>query len=128
MALSVVVADVVHVHGFGHARSDGPSFGSLLGLGVAWGMGAPEPALRVGTYGFNSALTAIALGSVFLEPRVASAVYATFGAAVAAIVFAATSVALEPVGMPALTAPFVIVVWIFVLAGPAFARLRVAHS
>jgi len=40
------------------------------------------------------------------------------------IVFAATSAALEPVGMPALTFPFVLVVWLFVLASPYFPRLR----
>lgn len=29
-----------------------------------------------------------------------------------------------PLGMPALTLPFVLVVWLFVLAGPFFSRLR----
>lgn len=43
---------------------------------------------------------------------------------VTAIVFAALSSALEPVGMPALTAPFVFVVWLFVLAVPSLPRLR----
>lgn len=39
--------------------------GSFTGLLVAWGMGAAEPAIRSGAFGFNSVLTAIALGSVF---------------------------------------------------------------
>ena len=34
---------------------------ALAGLLVGWGMGAAEPAMRVGAYGFNSALTAIVL-------------------------------------------------------------------
>ena len=34
--------------------------GSFVGLLVAWGMGAAEPAMRAGAFGFNSVLTAIA--------------------------------------------------------------------
>ena len=45
-----------------------------------------------------------------------------------AIVFAALSAALEPLGMPALTAPFVLVVWIFLLASPIFPRIRTVAS
>lgn len=98
--------------------------GSLTGLVVAWGLGAAEPAIRHGAFGFNSVLTAIALGGVFFALDAASAVYGVLGAVTTAVVFAAASAALEPLGMPALTAPFVLVVWLFVLAGPLFPRLR----
>jgi hypothetical protein len=39
------------------------------------------------------------------------------------LVFAAISVFLAPIGMPALTAPFVLVTWIFLLAKAGFKAL-----
>ncbi|MDN5941950.1 MAG: urea transporter [Nitrospira sp.] len=98
--------------------------GSFVGLLVAWGMGAAEPAIRAGAFGFNSVLTAIALGSGFFVLNVASAAYGTLAVVTTAVVFAAMSAALEPLGMPALTSPFVLVVWLFLLASPLFQRLR----
>lgn len=102
--------------------------GSLTGLLVAWGMGAAEPAIRSGAFGFNSVLTAIALGSVFYALDKASAAYTLLATIATAVVFAAVSAALEPLGMPALTLPFVLVVWLFVLAGPVFPGLRPATA
>lgn len=98
--------------------------GSMTGLLVAWGMGAAEPAIRSGAFGFNSVLTAIAIAGVFFVLDRVSLIYALLASMAAAAVFAAVSTALEPLGMPAMTAPFVIVVWVFVLAGPLFPRLR----
>lgn len=102
--------------------------GSFVGLLVAWGMGAAEPAIRSGAFGFNCVLTAIALGSGAFTLNAASAAYATVAVVTTAVVFAAMSAALEPLGMPALTSPFVLVVWIFLLASPLFRRLRHATS
>lgn len=98
--------------------------GSFAGLLVAWGLGASEPAIRAGAFGFNSVLAAIALGSGAFVLDVASVAYAALAVVVAAVVFAAMSAALEPLGMPALTSPFVLVVWLFLLASPLFKRLR----
>lgn len=100
--------------------------GSLLGLLMGWGMGAAEPALRAGAFGFNPALTGIALSSVFFALDRYSTVYAVLATLTTAVVFAGVSAALEPLGMPALTSPFVIVVWLFVLAGPLFPKLNAA--
>ena len=97
--------------------------GSLIGLLTAWGMGAAEPAIRSGAFGFNSVLTAIALASVFFRPSVASLAYAALATVATTVVFAAVSAALEPVGMPAMTLPFVLVVWVFILAAPLFPRV-----
>lgn len=99
--------------------------GSLGGLLVAWGMGAAESAIRSGAYGFNPVLTAIALGSGFFVLNAASVAYAALGVVVTAVVYAAMSAVLEPLGMPALTSAFVLVVWLFLLASPLFQRLRV---
>ena len=98
--------------------------GSLAGLLVAWGMGAAEPAIRAGAFGFNSVLVAIALASVFLAPGRATLAYALLAVIATPFVVAATTAALEPLGMPALTLPFVLVSWVFLLAGRAFTKVR----
>jgi len=100
--------------------------GALAGLLVGWGMGAAEPALRAGGYGFNSALVAVALGGVFFARSGAAMAYAGLAAMLAAFAHAALSAALEPLGMPAMTSSFVLVTWLCVLAGRGFARLRAA--
>ncbi len=92
--------------------------GSLAGLLTAWALGAAEPAMRSGLFGFNSVLTAIALGGVFFVPNRVSIAYALLATAATAVVFAAVAAALQPLGLPALTLPFVLVVWVCVLAGP----------
>ena len=102
--------------------------GSLAGLLVAWGLGAAEPAMRVGAYGFNSVLAAIVLCDMVLVLNAAAAAYAVLAALATAVVYAAVSAAFEPLGMPALTLPFVLVAWVFVLASPQCARLRQAGS
>jgi urea transporter len=104
------------------------ALGSFTGLLVAWGMGAAEPAIRAGAFGFNCVLTAIALGSVLFVLEKTAAACALLGTIAAAVVFAAISAALEPLGMPALTLPFVLVVWFFALASPLFPKLRAPPS
>jgi urea transporter len=98
--------------------------GSLTGLLVAWGMGAAEPAIRSGAFGFNAALAAIALGGVFFVVDRVSIAYALLAAVAATVLFAAMSAALKPIGIPPLTFPFVLAVWGFVLAGPLVPQLR----
>ena len=99
--------------------------GSLLGLLVAWAMGAAEPAIRAGMYGYNSALVALALACVFLRPSPAGYASAWLAAGITPFVAAATTAALAPLGMPALTLPFVLVAWLFLRAAPAFTRVQV---
>lgn len=102
--------------------------GSLAGLLVAAALGAAEPALRAGLYGFNSVLVAIALAGVFLVVDRFSIAYALLGAIAAAIAFAALSAALQPLGLPTLTLPFVLVTWVFLFAAPRLGRLRAAPA
>lgn len=97
---------------------------ALAGLLVAWGLGASEPAIRAGAFGFNSVLTAVALGSGMFVLDAVSVAFAALAVVVTAVVFAAMSAALQPLGMPALTSPFVLVVWLFLLASPLLGRLR----
>jgi urea transporter len=76
----------------------------------------------------TAVLTAIALGSVLFVLEKTAAACALLGTIAAAVVFAAISAALEPLGMPALTLPFVLVVWFFALASPLFPKLRAPPS
>lgn len=90
--------------------------GSLLGAVVGAGLGGPGEWVPAGLYGFNPALVAIALGSVFLQPSARSFLWAAAGAVLSTLVFAAMVSLLQPVGMPALTMPFVVTTWVFLLA------------
>ncbi len=101
--------------------------GSGLGLATALGLGAPEQALRSGLFGYNAALTAIAL-CLLLPPRRGTFAYAAAASAVSAVITAAAAPLLAPLGLPALTAPFVVVTWLALLAAPGFSRLRAEHA
>lgn len=98
--------------------------GSLLGLGVGWVMGAPEPSLAAGVFGFNSVLTAIAMDSLGLAAGVAGGVYTLLAVLATAVGYAAVSAALQPLGMPALTLPFVLAVWVFTLAARRWPQME----
>lgn len=87
--------------------------GSLVGLAVALMLGADGVFVYHGLYGFNPLLCAIALCGVFFVATWKSALYALLAAALSAVAFASATVLLQPFGMPALTAPFVLVTWLF---------------
>lgn len=90
--------------------------GSFAGMLVAWGLGAAEPAIRAGAFGYNSVLVAIAVSGAVLAPSRVATACALFAALATPVVTAATAAALEPFGMPALTLPFVLVTWTVLLA------------
>jgi urea transporter len=98
--------------------------GSALGGLTALLLGGDGVTVYHGLYGFNAVLTGIALGGLFLALNCWSTIYALIGAIFSAIVFAAIAVALSPIGMPALTAPFVLTAWVFLLPTPGFRVLR----
>src|SRR5215470_4143222 len=90
-------------------------FGSALRGMTALMLGADRAAIYHGLYGFNAVLTGIALGGLFRVLEWQSTIYAFIGAIFSAIVFAVIAVALSPIGTPALTAPFVLTTWVFLL-------------
>lgn len=89
--------------------------GSLIGFLAGRAMGAPEAELRAGAFGFNSALCAIALASVLLVPGRRAQVHALLAAVLAPCVGVGCSAALGALGLPALTLPFVLTTWTFLL-------------
>ena len=89
--------------------------GSAVGTYGALLYGASESAVASGMYGFSPALTAIALGCTFYKPSWRSAIWALIGTIGTLFVQAATNLFLEPLGLPALTAPFCLTTWLFLL-------------
>jgi urea transporter len=98
--------------------------GSALGLLTALATGADGFLIYHGLYGFNAVLCAIALGGLFLVLTWKSTLYALMSAVVSALVFAAIAVLLSPIGMPALTAPFVLTTWLFLWPKASFGALQ----
>ncbi len=94
--------------------------GAVLAVLVAHLFGAESELVTGGLLGFSPVLTAIALGAVFYRPSWRVAIYAMLGTLFTVIAQAALNVALTPLAIPALTAPFVLVTWIFLLPRQCF--------
>ncbi len=97
--------------------------GSTLAVAVAVFYGAHDEAIRDGLFGYNAALTAMALGGFFYVLNLPAFVYTVIGVLVSARVWASLGVFLEPSGMPVLTSAFVLVTWLMLLAKDGFASL-----
>lgn len=97
--------------------------GSLLAVASAMLYGAHEEAIRFGLFGYSAALTAMALGGLFLVLNLPGFVYTIIGVLVTQKAWASLGVFLEPSGMPVLTAAFVFVTWLMLLAKGAFPSL-----
>jgi urea transporter len=96
--------------------------GAALAVTTAHLFGAESELITGGLLGFSPVLTAIALGTVFYRPSPRVAVYAAVGTAFTVVAQAALNVALTPIAIPALTAPFVLASWIFLLPRQCFEK------
>jgi urea transporter len=94
--------------------------GAILAVIVAHLFGAESELITGGLLGFSPVLTAIALGTVFYRPSPRVAAYTALGTVFTVIAQAALNVALTPLAIPALTAPFVLVSWLFLLPRQCF--------
>jgi urea transporter len=94
--------------------------GAMVAVLTAHLFGAESELITSGLLGFSPVLTAIALGTVFYQPSLRVAVYAALATAFTVIAQAALNVALTPFAIPALTAPFVLVTWLFLLPRQCF--------
>ena len=80
--------------------------GSCVGVGTALACGAPAADIGAGLWGFNPALTALAV-SVFFVPNASSYALATGGACATSLIFGGVKGTMAGVaGVPALTLPF----------------------
>lgn len=101
------------------------ALGSLVGMLTALlFLGGNGYSIYHGLYGFNSVLCAIAVGGIFFVFTWKSAIYALVCAMVGAILMGAISAFLTPLGMPALTAPFVLSAWLFLFPKAGFQTLQ----
>lgn len=94
--------------------------GAVLAVVFAHLLGAESDVVTAGLFGFSPVLTAIALGTVFHTPGPRVALYAALGTLFTVVVQGAMNVALAPFGVPTLTAPFVLVSWLFLLPRQQF--------
>ncbi len=96
--------------------------GALLALCTAHALGAESQLISAGLLGFSPVLTAIALGSVFYSPSARVLAYAALGTVFTVIAQGALNAVVAPWSIPALTAPFVLVSWLFLLPRQQFGR------
>lgn len=89
--------------------------GAVLAVISAHLLGAESELVSAGLLGFSPVLTAVALGTVFYRPGWRVAAYAALGTVFTVVAQAAMNVAFAPLGLPALTAPFVLCAWLFLL-------------
>jgi urea transporter len=89
--------------------------GAILAVVTAHLLGAESDLITGGLLGFSPVLTAVALGTVFNQPSLRVAAYAALGTVFTVVAHAAFNVALTPLAIPALTGPFVLVTWMFLL-------------
>ncbi len=89
--------------------------GAALAVITAHLFGAESDLVSAGLLGFSPVLTAITVGTVFYAPSMRVALYAALATVFTVIVQAAMNVAFGPLGIPALTAPFVLTAWLFLL-------------
>ncbi len=100
------------------------ALGSAVGLVTALLLGGNGFWIYHGLYGFNAVLCAIAVGGIFFVFTWKSALYALVCALVGTIVMGSLSGFLTPLGMPALTAPFVLSAWLFIFPKAGFQALQ----
>jgi urea transporter len=97
--------------------------GSTIAVAVAVLFGAHDEAIRDGLFGYNAALTAMALGGLFLVLNVPGVIYTVIGVAITARAWASMGIFLGPSGIPVLTSAFVFVTWLMLLAKHGFPSL-----
>jgi urea transporter len=90
--------------------------GAVIGVVVPMLLGANLSAIEMGLYGFNPVLTMMAVGWVFLEPSGRSAALAVLAGILTVVCQAGLANFLAPIGLPTLTFPFVLTMWMFLFA------------
>lgn len=91
--------------------------GALLANACALALGADAGLLAHGLWGYSAVLTAPAIGCVFLRPSPRSLLFAIAATLFTVLAQGATARVAGSLGVPALTFPFVLATWLFLLAG-----------
>ena len=102
--------------------------GAILAVLTAHLFGAESDLITGGLLGFSPVLTATALGTVFYQPSWRVVAYTALATVFTVIAQSALNVALTPFAIPALTAPFVLVTWLFLLPRQCLEAVPVVAS
>ena len=89
--------------------------GSAVAIGCAVVLGVDTGALREGLFGFSPVLTAIAVGVVFLKTSPKVIFFAFLATVFTVVVQGAMDTMMSAWGVPTLTAPYVLTMWLFTL-------------
>lgn len=89
--------------------------GSAVAIGCSLVFGVNTGALREGLFGFSPVLTAIAVGVVFLKTSPKVVFFAFLATVFTVIVQGAMDTMMSAWGIPTLTAPYVLTMWLFTL-------------
>jgi len=90
--------------------------GAFVGIIFPTLLNANLNAIEMGLYAFNPVLTMMAIGWVFLKPSGKSAALAVLAGVMTVVCQAGLASFLTPIGLPTLTFPFVLVMWMFLFA------------
>ncbi|MDR5603839.1 urea transporter [Staphylococcus coagulans] len=91
---------------------------NLLGLLLEFFLGADIGSLNEGLFGFNLMLTIIAIGVTFRSENYFHPILVfVLAVMMTPMMYAAIATFFEPIGLPALTFPFILVTWTLLLAG-----------
>ncbi|MBS0588886.1 MAG: urea transporter [Proteobacteria bacterium] len=90
--------------------------GAIVGVAIPICLGADKTLIEMGLYAFNPVLTMMAVGWVFLKPTTGSALLALLAGILTIICQAGLANFLAPIGLPTLTFPFVLSMWMFLFA------------
>jgi urea transporter len=90
--------------------------GTVIGVVFPILLGANQGMIEMGLYSFNPVLTMMAVGWVFLKPDGRSAALAVLAGILTVVCQAALASFLAPIGLPTLTFPFVLTMWMFLFA------------
>ncbi|MBS0320113.1 MAG: urea transporter [Proteobacteria bacterium] len=97
--------------------------GLVASTGTTCALGVDRAAIGAGLHGYNGYLVGLALAT-FMPPSAALWLYVVFGGGIATIATLATARLCATWDAPALTAPFVVVAWLMLLATHAFGNLH----
>ncbi len=97
--------------------------GVLISIGVAESLGIGEHDIHMGMFSYSAILTAIAIGGLFFLLTLRGFIYTVFGIVFTTWLYAALAAVLQPLHLPAYTAPFVLVTWIMLYSKSTFQGL-----
>jgi urea transporter len=92
------------------------AFGAMAAVACALILGADPVTISHGLWGYSAVLTAPAVGCIFMAPTPRTLALGAIAAVFTVFVQGAVAGLAQTVGLPALTFPFVVTTWLFLLA------------